>query len=249
MGSLSLLQGIFPTQGSNPGLLHCRWILYQLSHKGSPRILEWVTYHFYSGSSQPRDWTLVSRIAGGFFTNWAIREAPGNRGWEDGKEGFEEHSIRAGSTRKAANSQLTPLSLLVSVYSPSVGILFSNGKNWKGTQYFSLMILQNLGMGKRNIENHVQEEVCLLPCGGVEKNQWWVMLYSVTMTLTHCSLLQWLPWKHFRSGHIFPMDHDCSLSLEGRGVKKRKPRELLCSHADCRMYTHDCAHNVGLKVI
>ena len=33
-GSLSLLQGIFPTQGSNPGLLHCRWILYQLSHVG-----------------------------------------------------------------------------------------------------------------------------------------------------------------------------------------------------------------------
>ena len=31
VGSLSLLQGIFPTQGSNPGLLHCRWILYQLS--------------------------------------------------------------------------------------------------------------------------------------------------------------------------------------------------------------------------
>ena len=30
--SLSLLQGIFPTQGSNPGLPHCRWILYQLSH-------------------------------------------------------------------------------------------------------------------------------------------------------------------------------------------------------------------------
>ena len=36
MGSLSLLQGIFPTQGSNPGLTHCRWILYQLSHRGSP---------------------------------------------------------------------------------------------------------------------------------------------------------------------------------------------------------------------
>ena len=41
VGSLSLLQGIFPTQGSDPGLPHCRWILYQLSHKGSPRILEW----------------------------------------------------------------------------------------------------------------------------------------------------------------------------------------------------------------
>ena len=35
VGSLSLLQGIFPTQGVNPVLLHCRWILYQLSHKGS----------------------------------------------------------------------------------------------------------------------------------------------------------------------------------------------------------------------
>ena len=37
--SLSLLQGVFPTQGSNPGLQHCRLILYQLSHKGSSRIL------------------------------------------------------------------------------------------------------------------------------------------------------------------------------------------------------------------
>ena len=43
VGSLSLLQGIFPTQGSNPGLLHCRRILCQLSHRGSPRILECVT--------------------------------------------------------------------------------------------------------------------------------------------------------------------------------------------------------------
>ena len=46
VGSLSLLQGIFPTQGSNPGFPHCRRILYQLSHKGSPRILEWVAYPF-----------------------------------------------------------------------------------------------------------------------------------------------------------------------------------------------------------
>ena len=37
VGSLSLLQGIFPTQGSNPGLLHCRQILYRGSYKGSPR--------------------------------------------------------------------------------------------------------------------------------------------------------------------------------------------------------------------
>ena len=37
IGSLSFLQRIFPTQGWNPGLLHCRLILYQLSHKGSLR--------------------------------------------------------------------------------------------------------------------------------------------------------------------------------------------------------------------
>ena len=51
LGGHSLLQGIFPTQGSNPGLRHCRQILYQLSHKGSPRILERVAYPFSSGSS------------------------------------------------------------------------------------------------------------------------------------------------------------------------------------------------------
>ena len=75
VGSLSLLQGIFLTQGSNTGLPHCRQIPYQLSHKGSPRILEWVDYPFSRRYSQPRNWTRISCIAGGFFTNWVIREA------------------------------------------------------------------------------------------------------------------------------------------------------------------------------
>ena len=75
VGILSLLQKIFPTQGSSPGLPHCRRILYQLSHKGSPRMLEWVAYLFTSGSSQPRNQSGVSCVAGRFFTNWAIREA------------------------------------------------------------------------------------------------------------------------------------------------------------------------------
>ena len=75
VGSCSLLQGIFPTQGSNSGVPHCRQILYSLSHHGSPRILEWVAYPFSSRSSWPRDWTGVSCMASGFFTNWAIREA------------------------------------------------------------------------------------------------------------------------------------------------------------------------------
>ena len=101
VGSHSLLQGIFPTQGSNPNLLHCRQIIYCLSHQGNPlswhkvaqscptlwtpwtytvngilqaRILEWVAIPFSRGSSQPRDWTQVSHIAGRFFTSWATRE-------------------------------------------------------------------------------------------------------------------------------------------------------------------------------
>ena len=53
VGSLSLLQGIFPTQGSNPGLPHCRRIVYQLTHKGSPRILEWIAYPFSSRLLNP----------------------------------------------------------------------------------------------------------------------------------------------------------------------------------------------------
>ena len=66
VGSLSLPQRIFLTQGSNPGLSHCRQILYQQSHKGSPRILEWVAYPFSSGSSWPRNRTRIPCIAGRF---------------------------------------------------------------------------------------------------------------------------------------------------------------------------------------
>ena len=48
--SRSLLQGIFPTQGSNPGFSHCWQILYQLSHQRHPRTLEWVAYLDYKCS-------------------------------------------------------------------------------------------------------------------------------------------------------------------------------------------------------
>ena len=51
VGNLFLLQGIFPNQGSDPGLPHFRRILYQLSHNGSPGTLEWVAYPFSSRSS------------------------------------------------------------------------------------------------------------------------------------------------------------------------------------------------------
>ena len=68
--------GDLPNLGiSNPGLLLCGRILYQLSQQRSPRILKWIAYPFSRGTSRPRDRTGVSCIAGGFLTNWAIREA------------------------------------------------------------------------------------------------------------------------------------------------------------------------------
>ena len=57
VGSPFLLQRIFQTQGSNPGLPHCRGIFYCLNHQGSPRILEWIAVTFARGSSQPRNQT------------------------------------------------------------------------------------------------------------------------------------------------------------------------------------------------
>ena len=116
-GSNSPLQGIFPTQGSNPGLLNCRWILYQLSHQGSPRkwscsvvsnslrpvdcsrlsssihgilqarILEWVAISFSRASSRPRDQTQVSHIGGRHF-NLSQKEK------EKGKKNYQKKKRR-----------------------------------------------------------------------------------------------------------------------------------------------------------
>ena len=65
----ALLQAIFPTQGLNPGLPHCRRTLYRLGHRRSPMILEWIAYPFSRVSSQPRNRPEVSCTAGGFFTS------------------------------------------------------------------------------------------------------------------------------------------------------------------------------------
>ena len=49
--------GIYPTQGLNPGLMHCRQIFYQLSHKWNTRILKWVAYPFFL--TQGSNWGLL----------------------------------------------------------------------------------------------------------------------------------------------------------------------------------------------
>ena len=67
LGSLFFLQGIFPTQGLNPGHPHCRRILYQLSHQGSPRILEAQEYPRIVGSL-----SLLQRIFPTQGLNWSL---------------------------------------------------------------------------------------------------------------------------------------------------------------------------------
>ena len=72
VGSLSFHQGIFPTQGSNPGLPHCRQILYQLSHRGSPR---------------PRVWLWIRDVKDGCASSWSSKMWSSWLMWERGADG------------------------------------------------------------------------------------------------------------------------------------------------------------------
>ena len=60
VGSLSLLQGIFPTQGSKPGLPHCKQILYQRSHKGKPNCHQFDPSFLVSPSSSHASFLYTS---------------------------------------------------------------------------------------------------------------------------------------------------------------------------------------------
>ena len=70
----SLLRGIFPTQGWNPGVVHCKGNSLPAEPPGKPKNIGMVTYPFSRGSSWPRDRIGVSCIADGFFTSWATWE-------------------------------------------------------------------------------------------------------------------------------------------------------------------------------
>ena len=56
VGSRSLLQGVFPTQGSNPHLPHCRWILYQLNHQGTKRE---IAKHLFTHTHKHTDTHII----------------------------------------------------------------------------------------------------------------------------------------------------------------------------------------------
>ena len=95
MGSLSLLQGIFPTQGWNPGLPHCRWILYQLSHKGSLR--------YIVGAQQTLGWPEFIRVfhASLWHTRMNLLASPLflNKGWKEAVRSPGRPPHRGGNLR------------------------------------------------------------------------------------------------------------------------------------------------------
>ena len=77
-GRLSLLQGIFATQGSNPGFPHCRQILYHLSYQGA-HSLEKYLFKFLANLKIGVFGVFATRfcefpIFFGFFTSWTTRE-------------------------------------------------------------------------------------------------------------------------------------------------------------------------------
>ena len=68
--------GDLPNLGIEPRSPTLQVVLYCLSHQGSPRILEWVAYPFSRGSSQPRNWTGMYCITGGFFYQVSYQGSP-----------------------------------------------------------------------------------------------------------------------------------------------------------------------------
>ena len=138
-GSLSLLQGIFPTQGSNPGLPHCRRILYQLTHNGSPRTLEWVT----PKKGNAKEWSnyhtiaLISHASKVMLKILQARlQQYLNHELLDVQAGFkkaDELEIKlptsAGSSKKQDSSRKTSISALLTIPKPlTVWITINCGK-------------------------------------------------------------------------------------------------------------------------
>ena len=84
VGSLSLLQGIFPSQGSNPGLPPCRWILYQLSSQrfihiaATERVKLLLMAEEHSSVHKPRFLTQLGRVLGLLHVSAVVNSAPVN---------------------------------------------------------------------------------------------------------------------------------------------------------------------------
>ena len=100
--------GDLPNPGIKPRLPHCRQILDQLSHKGSPRIVEWVSYTFSSGSSLPGNQTGVSCIAGRIFTT----RATFGEGHSAVSDSLQPHELYSPWNSLSQNTRVGSFSLL-----------------------------------------------------------------------------------------------------------------------------------------
>ena len=135
-------------RGSNPGFPHCKRILYQLSHKESSRILEWVGYPFSSGSSWLRNWTRVPCTAGGFFTNWATREALQSLSrvqlfaipWTAAQQASLSFTISLSLLRLMSTESVMPSNHLILCYPPSP--LALNLFQWVGSLHQVVKVLE-----------------------------------------------------------------------------------------------------------
>ena len=115
VGCHALLQGIFPTQGPNPGLLHCRLTVYRLSHQGSPRYCRNTLYTLF-----PVILTSPSKCIGSYdyYPYFTGKEAKTERKKKVGRTRSQEKRQRRGS-------QPTPLEpkvifLMTTWYSPKI---------------------------------------------------------------------------------------------------------------------------------
>ena len=115
VGSLSLLQGIFPSQGSNPGLPLCRWILYQLNHKGSPKskLLSCVRFFAIPWTIQSMEFSRPE-----YWSGKPLPSPPGlsNPGMKPRSPTLQVDSLPAEPLEKPKNTGEGSLSLLQQIF-------------------------------------------------------------------------------------------------------------------------------------
>ena len=103
VSSLSLLQGIFPTQGLNPGIPHCGQILYQLNHKGSPPPPKKKKTNSWTGTLNQ---TLQSQLQS--YCSLSHRKGRGHMGPAGSQQSPPDSGVGSGTHLRPAPSKLSP---------------------------------------------------------------------------------------------------------------------------------------------
>ena len=141
-GSLSLLQGIFPTQELNRGLLHCRQILYQLSYQGSP------------------NYNCTNIIC--FNSMWTVKFQMFKLDLEKAEEPEIKLPTSVGSSKKQESSRKTSISALLTMPKPlTVWITINCRKFWKRRKYQTTWPASSeisMQVGKQQLELDVEQQ-------------------------------------------------------------------------------------------